>query len=516
MSVEPAVRCGSRSRTHTEVRARAAAVATGLDSLGLGPGDRVALVLRNDIEFVEITLGVGLIGAIPVPVNWHWKGRELAYLLADSDARVVFAHSDLAGDVAAVLPPGVRLIEVIPSSEVADAHRLSGEDVAPTPGRLELDSWLAGQQPWTAPSIGAPMAVIYTSGTTGNPKGILREGLSPEQSQQLAAFVSQSWKLRPGLRTLLPTPIYHSAPNVHAMMTVALGSDLTLMPKFDAVQLLKIIDEHRVQHLQLAPTILVKLLALPSEIRARYDVSSLETVVHGAAPCPVEVKRAMIEWWGPVFVECYGGSEAGVVTAATSEDWLARPGTVGTAVGYGADLRVVDPDTGQPVPAGQVGEIYLKRPDVWPDFTYIGDRAKRKAMEQDGYWTLGDLGYLDEDRFLYLTDRTTDMVIFGGTNIYPAEIEECLLGLIGVKDVAVFGIPDAEFGEVLAAHIDADPSAGLSEDDVRDHVAVNLAKYKVPKVVVFDDDLPREETGKLFKRRIRQRYLDAPKVSANG
>lgn len=508
MGVEPAVRCGSRSRTHSEVKARAAKVAAGLSGLGVRPGDRVALVLRNDIEFVEISLGAGLLGAVPVPVNWHWRGTELAYLLTDSDAKVVFAHSDFAGEVAGVLPDGVGLIAVMPSAEVAEAHRLSAEDLTPPSGRAEFEAWLADRPPWTQAPASAPMGVIYTSGTTGYPKGILREPISPQRNQQLAAFLLESWKLAPGMRTLLPTPAYHSAPNVHAMMSIALGSDLTFMPKFDAEQLLRIIDEHRIEHMQLAPTILVKLLALPARTRARYDVSSLRAVVHGAAPCPVEVKKAMIDWWGPVFIECYGGSEAGIVTAGSTEDWLAHPGTVGAAVGDGADLRVLDPTSRAPLPAGQVGEIFLKPPRVWPDFTYIGDPAKRRAMEHDGYWTLGDLGYLDEDGFLYLTDRTSDMVIFGGTNIYPAEIEQCLLRLNGVNDVAVFGIPDPEFGEILAAHVDAAPEARLGEDDVRGHVAAHLANYKVPRVVVFDNDLPREETGKLFKRRIRQRYLN--------
>ncbi|WP_445186457.1 AMP-binding protein [Pseudonocardia sp. Cha107L01] len=517
MNVEPAVRCGTRSRSHAEVKARAARVAAGLGALGVRPGDRVAVVLRNDIEFVEITLGTGLIGAVPVPVNWHWKGKELAYLLGDSEAKAVFSHSDLAPDVAAVLPPGVRLIEVVTSADVTEANNLSDEDIAPRTGHPEFESWLAEHEPWTRPPTSAPMGVIYTSGTTGNPKGILRAQPTPEQNQKLAQFLLDSWKLAPGMRTLLPTPVYHSAPNVHAMMSIALGSDLTFMPRFSAEGLLRLIDEHRIQHMQLAPTILIKLLALPEQTRARYDVSSLQAVVHGAAPCPVEVKKAMIDWWGPIFIECYGGSEAGIVTAGNTEDWLTHPGTVGAAVGGGADLLVLDPDTREPVPTGQVGEVFLKRPNVWPDFTYIGDPGKRAAMEQDGYWTLGDLGYLDEDGFLYLTDRTSDMVIFGGTNVYPAEIEECLVGLKGVNDVAVFGIPDAEFGEVLAAHLDVDPAAGLTQDDVRGHVAANLARYKVPRVVVFDNDLPREETGKLFKRRIRQRYLDAAaeKVAAD-
>jgi long-chain acyl-CoA synthetase len=240
------------------------------------------------------------------------------------------------------------------------------------------------------------------------------------------------------------------------------------------------------------------------ETRRRYDLSSLRAIVHAAAPCPAHVKRQMIEWLGPIVLEYYGGSETGPIVACDSAGWLAHPGTVGCAVD-GADVRVDDAQ-GRPLPAGEVGEIYVKPPRYWPGFTYLGDDAKRRSIERDGYLTVGDVGYVDEDGYLFLTDRASDMVISGGVNIYPAEIEAALHKLPGVRDAAVFGIPDAEYGEALAAHVDAAPEAGLTEQQVRDHVRSELAGYKVPKVVVFDDDLPREDSGKLFKRRLRDRY----------
>jgi long-chain acyl-CoA synthetase len=215
----------------------------------------------------------------------------------------------------------------------------------------------------------------------------------------------------------------------------------------------------------------------------------------------------MIDWWGPIIHEFYGGSETGIAVSCTSEQWLAHPGTVGAPVAD-AVLRILDPD-GDEVPNGEVGEVYIRPPTVWPDFTYINDSAKRAGMERDGFLTQGDIGHLDAGGFLHLSDRASDMVISGGVNIYPAEIEHCLLGLEGVRDVAVVGIPDPDFGEALAAHVDADPAAALTEQDIRDHVRRELAAYKVPKVVVFDDNLPREDTGKLFKRRIREQYLGA-------
>jgi long-chain acyl-CoA synthetase len=265
-----------------------------------------------------------------------------------------------------------------------------------------------------------------------------------------------------------------------------------------------VIEAQRIDHIQMVPTMFVRLLELPEATRARYDLSSLRCVVHAAAPCPVEVKRRMIEWLGPVVTEYYGGSEVGIGVWCDSVEWLAHPGTVGRAVD-GSDIRIIGPD-GADLPAGEVGEVFMRPAENWPDFTYLGDDAKRQAMERNGYLSVGDVGRLDSDGFLYLTDRATDMVISGGVNIYPAEIENVLYDLPGVRDAAVFGIPDEQYGEALAAHVDVDPAARLTGEDIRAFVRERLAGYKVPKVVVLDDDLPREESGKLFKRRLRDRY----------
>jgi long-chain acyl-CoA synthetase len=310
--------------------------------------------------------------------------------------------------------------------------------------------------------------------------------------------------MRMGSRTMVPAPMYHTAPNVHALIAVALGMDLTVLPRFDPEDFLRAIEEHKVDHIQMVPTMFVRLLQLPEEVRNKYDLSSLETVVHAAAPCPVDVKRQMIEWFGPVVTEYYGGSETGPVVWCDSEGWLAHPGTVGAPCD-GSTIKIIGED-GTEVPTGEVGVVYAKPGESWPNFTYIGDDDKRRGMELDGFLTVGDMGRVDEDGYLYLTDRANDMVISGGVNIYPAEIENVLYELDGVRDVAVFGIPDPDFGEALAAHVDVDPAAGLTEDGVRQFVRGKLAGYKVPKVVVFDNDLPREESGKLFKRRLRDAY----------
>jgi long-chain acyl-CoA synthetase len=302
--------------------------------------------------------------------------------------------------------------------------------------------------------------------------------------------------------------MYHSAPNAHALFAASANLDLTIMPRFTPEEFLATIERNGVNHSQVVPTMFVRLLQLPESVRRGYDVSSLKSVVHAAAPCAPEVKRQMIDWWGPIILEYYGGSETGTVVACDSQEWLTHPGTVGKAL-PGCDVKIYRED-GTEAATGEFGEIYVNPGAAWPDFTYIGNDAKRRGMERDGYVTIGDGGWLDQDGFLYLGDRLSDMVISGGVNIYPAEIEQLLISLPGVRDVAVFGIPDPDFGEVLAAHVDTDPASGLTEDDIREHVRANLAGYKVPKVVVLDRDLPREESGKLFKRRIRDRYRTQP------
>jgi len=505
MTVEPGVHCGDRSRTWTESRARAARIAGGLAALGIGAGDRVALVLRNQIEFVEVSIGTGLLGAVPVPVNWHWKADEIGYLLADSGARVVFAHTDLLPVVEAARPDGMPVVEVLPTPDLAAAFGLAADAVRPTGRHPELEVWLAAQQPWAAPPVIAPMSMIYTSGTTGRPKGVVRERQTEQQRARLIGVVFEAFGLNPALRTLIPAPLYHTAPNVHMVVSGATGTDLTVMPRFDPEGLLRLVAGRCIQHVQMVPTMFVRLLALPQDARRRYDLSSLVAVVHAAAPCPPPLKQRMIDWLGPIVREYYGSSETGIVAACDAAQAAGRPGTVGRAISD-AEIRILDPaDT--VLPPGQVGQVYVRPPSCWPDFSYHGGAEKRRRMERDGYLTVGDVGYLDADGFLYLTDRAIDMVISGGVNIYPAEIEACLSGLAGVRDAAVFGIPDEEYGESLVAHVDADPAAGLSEEDIRAHVRAHLAGYKVPKVVVFDSELPREDTGKLFKRRLRERYV---------
>jgi long-chain acyl-CoA synthetase len=273
--------------------------------------------------------------------------------------------------------------------------------------------------------------------------------------------------------------------------------------RFDAERLLADIERHRLDRLYLVPTHFVRLLRLPDAVKQRYDLSSVEFVASTGSPCPPEVKKQMIDWWGPVINESYASSEAGFITLLSSADALSHPGSAGRPL-LGADVRIMD-DAGQVLPPYEPGLIYCRQ-EAYPEFTYINRDADRRAIDRDGLVAVGDVGYFDRDGFLYICDRKSDMVISGGVNIYPAEIEAVLITMPGVADCAVFGIPDAEFGEALAAHVQPDNGAPLERDAVRSFLKERIADYKVPRVVEFSEALPREESGKIFKRRLRDPY----------
>lgn len=347
--------------------------------------------------------------------------------------------------------------------------------------------------------------MIYTSGTTGHPKGVRRNAPTAEQSQSAERMRALIYGLKPGSRALLPGPLYHSAPNAFGLRAGRLGGALVLMPRFEPEAFLDIIQAERIDTIFMVPTMFIRLMKLPEEVRRRYDMSTLRHIIHAAAPCPADVKRAMIEWWGPVIYEFYGSTESGAVTFATSEDALRKPGTVGK-VSPGAELRFVGED-GRILPQGEIGEIYSRIAGN-PDFTYHNKPEKRAEIDRDGFITSGDVGYMDAEGYVFLCDRKRDMVISGGVNIYPAEIEAVLHAVPGVHDCAVFGIPDAEFGEALMAVVEPQPGRVLDPMEIRTRLKASLADYKVPKHIEIQHKLPREDSGKIFKRRLRDPYWE--------
>jgi long-chain acyl-CoA synthetase len=465
--------------------------AAALQAAGVGDGDVVALLMRNSPQAIELMLATRHLGAQWCPVNWHFLADEVQHILDDSRAKVLIADASLLA-----AQPGLR-----PGARTDDAWLWSIR--GSTPGVKPWEPLRDATPPITRAAAPPRGAMFYTSGTTGRPKGIVRQPMPPAMVPAAQQMRRLAYGTEPGMRALLNAPWYHSAPNSYALGIAEEGGTLFIEERFDAERTLSLIHEQRLTHAYLVPTMYVRMLALPPEVRARYDLRSMRFVCSTGSPCPPQVKRAMIEWWGPVIHECYGASELGYMTLLTSEQALRKPGSAGLAM-PGVVLKILD-DEGRELPVGAPGLIYIHQPAT-PDFSYVGNAEARARMERQGLKTMGDVGYLDDDGFLFIVDRQADMVISGGVNIYPVEIEHVLQGMPGVADCAVFGIPDDEFGEALAAAVQPAPCAALDAEAVRGWLRERIAGYKVPRVVTLHQQLPREDTGKIFKRRLRDPY----------
>jgi long-chain acyl-CoA synthetase len=505
------IKSGDRELNTEQLAVRGAQVASGLESLGVGPGDGVAIYLRNDLAFFEAALGAGSIGAYPVAVNWHYSEEEARYVLQDAAAKAVVIHADLLERIRDAIPDGVPVLAVRTPPEIGAAYGLDVDGQEVPEGAIDWDSWRDGFAPRTGEPTSTALSIIYTSGTTGHPKGVKRPAYGEEDLQRLTMILAVIFGLTyfpdpSQIVTAIVGPIYHSAPNTHAIFNYRVGANLHVCPRFDAEGLLALIERERVTHLHLVPIMFERLLKLPEEVRARYDVSSLRFVVHAAAPCSPTTKRTMIDWWGPIIHEYYGSTEVGPVTFLTAEQWLEHPGSVGRTM-EGADVQVLG-DDGRALGPGEVGEIAAGSAAGGSDFTYHRDEAKRRAADRDGLFAPGDIGYFDQDGFLYLCDRKIDMIISGGVNIYPAGVEAELVKHPAVHDCAVFGIPDDEFGEAVHGVVALRPGESATEEELREFLGERIASYEVPRRIEFRDDLPREDSGKLFKRKLRDPYWE--------
>ncbi|OBJ45032.1 acyl-CoA synthetase [Mycobacterium colombiense] len=474
-----------------ELHARSRRVAAALHQVGLRRGDGVALVLPNRPEFFEITWGAQLSGLYYTPVNTHFLPDEVGYVIDDSDAKAVFVDASMP-----------ELAAHIRESNAAVIARIAVG--GPLPGwRCYEDALVAAGD---APPASDGSEMLYSSGTTGRPKAVRRplpvDGNGSWAQSVLEMALIHKYGMGPSSVYLSPAPLYHAAGVNYTMAANRVGAASILMRKFDAETVLRLIETHRVTHAQFVPTMFVRMLKLPAAIRERYDVSSLRCVIHAAAPCPVDVKHRMMEWFGPIIHEYYGGTEGFAGTTIGPQDWLAHPGSVGIPM---APVHVVGED-GQELPVGESGELYF---EGGPDFEYFKDPAKTASVYNDRGWrSLGDMGYVDRDGFLYLTDRSTFMIVSGGVNIYPQEVENLLVMHPKLVDAAVFGVPNDEFGEEVKAVVQpADgvvPGPELAAELV-EYCRAHLAGYKCPRTVEFGI-LPRDPNGKLYKRRIRDRY----------
>ena len=482
---------------------RVARAATALASIGVGVGDRVALLMRNDQPLVEALLATQHLGAYPVPLNWHAKADEIHHVLTDCGASVLIAHADLLAPVASAVPTATRLVPVAPSPAVLAAYHVSWDGTMPEGAAPPWSDWIGAQTPIAAAAAAAPESIIYTSGTTGLPKGVRRLAATPDQQRLTSRMRETVFGIVPGARVLVPAPLYHTAPNFFALRAARIAELLVLPARFDAEGLLANIERHRITHLYAVPTIFIRLLALPEPVRRRYHLGSLAFALHAGAPCPPDVKRRMIEWWGPVINEYYGSTEAGPSTFVRAEEWLERPGTIGRPVD-GVRIEVRDAED-RPLDKDEVGELFVWN-DGYADFTYLNRPQARAELQQRGMMATGDLGRRDAAGYYYLCDRKRDLVISGGVNLYPAEIEAILQTMPGVADCAVFGIPDPEFGEGLAALVEPMPGHAPTEPEIRAFLKRRLADFKVPRRIELRASLPREESGKIRKRLLREPY----------
>jgi long-chain acyl-CoA synthetase len=472
--------------------------------LGLGDDDVVALLMRNDIALFEASLAIGIVGAYATPINWHASREEADYVIADSEAKALIAHADLLSGLGDGFAPHLPIFTVETPIEIARAYRV--EDSARQVRRgTDWQTFVDASTPYDKPARPSRGAMIYTSGTTGRSKGVRRSPLDTAGVALMQRTTVEGFGLgtERQMTVLMNGPMYHSAPNSYAQAALMLGANIVLQPRFDAEELLALIERHRVTHMHIVPTMFHRLLKLPDDVRKRYDTSSLIDVVHGAAPCPVATKRAMIDWWGPIISEYYGSTETGLVTRLTSAEALEHPKSVGKAL-PGVEIITVDHNR-RLLPPGEIGDIYLKTPHM-PPFTYHNAATKRSEVELDGFVTIGDIGRVNPDGFVYLLDRRNDMIISGGVNIYPAEIEAAILAQPGIRDCAVFGAPHDEFGECVVAHVECDEGRKMTAADLREGLSGSVARFKLPTIIEFAESLPREDSGKIFKRKLREQY----------
>jgi long-chain acyl-CoA synthetase len=479
-----------------ELLANANRLVHGLRALGLSPRDTVATLLPNGAPMAEAYLAVMQAGWYLVPMNYHLTGPEVAYILQDSEAKAFLCDARFAEAGAAAVK----------------------EAAFPDEARFAVGGDIAGFRPYESIKEGQPDALPddratgdimnYTAGTTGRPKGVRRPTpqFDPDTNAELNGMFLMLFGIMPldGNVHLVVSPLYHTAVLRFASSSLHMGHTVVLMDRWTPEGTLERIDRYKVTTSHMVPTQFHRLLALPEEDRKGYDLSSLRCMIHSAAPCPIDTKRRMLDWWGPVIFEYYAATEGGG-TLVTPEEWLKKPGTVGKPWPI-SQVRILD-DANEPVPNGTPGTVWMKMGDF--TFEYHKDAEKTAKTWNEGFFTVGDVGYLDDDGFLFLMDRKIDMIISGGVNIYPAEIEGALLQHPQVGDAAVFGIPHDDWGEEVKAVVEPAPGVDATPelaDELLAFARENLAKYKLPRSIDFIAEMPRDPNGKLYKRKLRDPY----------
>ena len=481
--------------TYAQLEARSRRLAAGLAGAGLRRADHLAILMDNCPAHLEAAWAAQRSGLYHTPINAHLTVAEVDHIVADSGAAALVVSASLA-EVAARLEAVVTVPTRLAAGGRVDGYADFEAFIAAVPANAALEE-----------TEGAPM--FYSSGTTGRPKGVLHAlpGRGPAVATTVVGRSRNRYGLGPDTVHLCTAPLYHAAPLVRCLTTQRLGGTVVLMERFDPVEALRAIERYRVTDAQMVPTMFIRLLRLDPATRAGFDLSSLRVVSHAGGPCPVEVKAAMLRWWGPILHEYYSGTEANGRTMIGPEEWLEHPGSVGRPVD--CTVHIVG-ESGEELPAGMSGLVYF---GGGGDFAYHGDPAATAAARHPRGWTtLGDIGHLDADGYLYLTDRRDFVIVSGGVNVHPREVEDVLLSHPRVVDVAVFGVPEAEFGEQVVAVVEPDDPATAGPAlaiELGTHCRARLAGYKCPRVIDFVARLPRDPSGKLRKRSLRDQYSAA-------
>lgn len=485
--------------------AEARKTATVLSNYGVTEDSAIAVLMRNDIQCLEIVEACHFVGARYVMLNWHATTKEIAHIIDDSEALILLAHADLLSPLDLSALNATPILSIGVPTEVSEAY--PSKDTVEVPAAIKsLNALKNDVQPWAEDPLRFRGLFAYTSGSTGMPKGIKRntDPNRPDQYMVYAGLARDLMQAKPGDKFMVAAPLYHSAPHALSMFAIACGyMDVVIAAKFDAIEFLELLEFHKITHVYIVPTMMIRLLKLPQEVRDQYDLSALKFAVSTGSPWPTDVKNAMIDWLGPIFYESYGASEIGFMTLISSQEALERPGSVGKIL-PGGSIKILN-DNMTECPTGEIGTIYVHLP-IFGDFNYSNAEGSLADQRYKGHATVGDMGHLDKDGYLFIGDRKKDMIISGGANIFPAEIEAELIKMPQIADCAVFGAPDPEFGEKIVAAIQCAAGASVTLDEVRSYLTPLLAKFKIPRKLDIHDALPREDSGKIFKKRLRDPY----------
>ena len=485
---KPAVVVGARTIRYRELHERTNRLANALRAAGIGEGDRVAAMVPNGSEYFEVLNAAGRLRASLVPVNTHFRREEVAYMMEDSGSKAVVVGAEYLGEVREAI--GARPFWV--TGEVTERS---------------YEAALAASSPENPPAAQLEHGfnvMVYTSGTTGNPKGVIHPPMDAEMARESQTRMAAMWTFGPGDVHLVVGPLYHTAPGGYGFLSMFMGATLVVMTKFDAEEALRLIAAHRVTTAHMVPINFIRILALPEEARSHHDVSSLRRVLHAAAPCPPDVKRRIMDLFPQGSVWEYYGMTEGAATVISPEEWRKKPGSVGKPW-PGVELTILD-ENGAELPAGEVGLIYVTPMNPRGGFAYHGAPEKTAAAYRGKRFTVGDMGHVDGDGYLFISDRKADMVISGGVNIYPREIENVLHRHPAVADVAVLGVPDEQWGESLKAVVEIRAGERATAEDLASYCKEHLAAYKCPRSFDLVAELPRDPNGKILKRKLRDAY----------